>query len=389
MITSHRGQARYFFLFACTIAAFVTQAPTALATTPFSPTIISQTSAGWDLEDDRVSGARILVMGRDHKTRLELSIWDALPKSDFDKYVHHTTAGPRWADDALAYFVTIAGKPHFCVRTWWDRRIVIDLAAAKQVPDRGMEAVLDAEEIKTARIILKGCLKTVVAAKSDQDIPLHIYFRLKAAAHLVGCIQHKEAIPWLRKLESLGFATTYTMGEYGPGELKAGEISPQNYSTHDLRRVVQLSLRRLGETPAELPVTSFKPEGSDSAFQPRKSKGPRVERVESIKLAMTPTEVLNILGAPDYVDTYRRMHSQGPWEAAWRYDLDAHPAYTLLVIWKGHTVGAIDKVTPALWNLKHLTDDNAPPAFIEADGSIGDAKALYTDAFKGKISRLK
>jgi hypothetical protein len=386
MIASRKGQAPSFSLFVCVVAVCACQTPLAVATTPFSPTVISYTGGRWQLQNDYVGGSRIEVMDTDHNTRLLLWIKDAIPKGDDDKYIHHTTAGPKWNQYALAYFLTVDGKPYFCVRTWWDRRIVIDLAAAKQVPDRGMESVLDAEERKLVLDILKGG----VAVVSQEEIPLAPFFRLKAAVHLSGRIQEKKTVPFLRKLEPLGFARTYTMGEWGPGvDLKAGEISPQNYSTHDLRRVVQLSLRRLGETPAELPVVSLHQPGSEKTFEPRKWKGPRFERVSSIKIAMTPQEILNILGAPDYVERGQNIHRQGPWEVAWRYDMDARPGCTLLLVWRGHKVEAIEKVSPALWNRKNIIGDDVQPVLIDADGSIRNAKALYSDAFKGKIVRLK
>jgi hypothetical protein len=386
MIASRTRRAPFSFAFTCFLAVCLFQTPPAVATTPFPPTVISQKGGRWQLKNDYVGGARIEVVDTNQNPRLLLRIKDAIPNADDDKYVHHTTAGPKWNQFALSYFVTVGGKPYFCVRTWWDRRIVIDLAAAKQVPDRGMEAVLDAEERKLMLDILKGG----AAVASEGEGPLAPFFRLLAAVHLSGRIQEIKAVPFLRKLEPLGVEGTYTMGEHGPGvDLKAGEISPQNYSTHGLRRVVQLSLRRLGETPAELPVVSLHQPGSEKAFEPRKWNGPRFERVESLKIAMTPMDVLNILGAPDYVERGQNIHRQGPWEVAWRYDMDARPGWTLLLVWRGHKVEAIEKVSPALWNRKNLTGDDVQPVLIDADGSIRNANALYSNAFKGKISPLK
>jgi hypothetical protein len=386
MIASRRRRVPFSVLFVGVVTVCASQTPPAVATTPFATTVISHTGGRWQLKNDYVGGARIEVMGTDQNPRLLLRIKDAIPNADDDKYVHHTTAGPKWNQFALSYFVTVGGKPYFCVRTWWDRRIVIDLAAAKQVPDRGMEAVLDAEERKLMLDILKGG----VAVVSQGERPLAPYFRLLAAIHLSGRIQEKTAVPLLRKLEPFDVSNTYSLGEHGPGsDLKAGDISPQNYSTYDLRRVVQLSLRRLGETPAELPATSFQPQGSQKEFEPRKWKEPRSQRVASMKIAMTPQEVLNTLGAPDYVERGQNIHRQGPWEVAWRYDMDARPGWTLLLVWSSHKVAAIEKVSPALWNRRNLVGDDVQPDLIDADGSIRNANALYSNAFKGKISRLK
>jgi hypothetical protein len=366
-----------------TAVACLFQPPATVATMPFPPTVIREKDGQWHLQDDYAGGYRIFVVDSHDKTQLNLLVKDAIPKADYDKYVQTTTAGPLWGDFALPYFVTVESKPYFCIRTWWGLRIVIDLAAAKQVTDRGLETALDAAEKTNVFDALKGG----VAVVSQREIPPGPYFRLQAAVHLVGRMNDKEAVPWLRKLEPLGFETSYTTGGYSPGvELKKGDISPQDHSTHDFRRVVQLSLRRLGEAPAALPVTSFKRRGSDKPFEPRKWDRPRSERVASVKTGMTPIDVLNLIGPPDYVEGGQDIHRNGPWELAWRYDVDAQPGYTLLLVWKGLQVDVIEKVSPALWKIERLTRGDVTPALINADGSIRNAAALYTDAFLGKVT---
>jgi hypothetical protein len=355
------------------------QTPTAAATEQFSPTVVRHKDGKWQLQGDYLGGWRIFIVATDNKPKLDLRIQDAIPKEDYEKYVDDTTAGPVWETYALSYFVTIDAKTYFCIRTWWDRRIVIDLAAAKQVADRGMGTALEAAEKEAVLDILKGG----VAVVSKEKIALAPFFRLQAAIHLAGRMKEKKAVPWLRKLEPLGFETSSTT------DLKVGGLFPQNYSTHELRRVVHLSLRRLGETPAALPITSFSRHGADKAFEPRKWDGPRSERVASVKIAMSPTDVLNILGAPDYVEKGQNIHREGPWEVAWRYDMDAQPGYTLLLVWNDQKIKNIEKVSPALWDAKVFIRGEVKPALLGADGSIRNVPALYSDAFEGKITHLK
>ncbi len=386
MITPRRRQLQFSYRFLSALAVCACQTHLALATHPFPPTVVRQKDGKWELQSDYVGGSRIFVLGPDNNTKLLLSIKDAIPKAEYDRYVHQTTAGPKWEDYALSYFVTADDKPFFCIRTWWDRRIVIDLTAAKQIPDRGMEAALEAAENQAVLETLKGG----VSVLAKPEVPLMLFFRLQAAVHLAGRIKERKAVPWLRRLEPLGFETASTLGEYGAGvDLKEGDFSPQNYSTHQLRRVVQLSLRRMSETPAELPVTSFRRMGSDKAFEPRKWDKPRSERVSSVKTAMKPIDVLNTLGSPDYVEMGQNIHREGPWEVAWRYDNDAQPPYTLLLVWEGHTVKVVEKVSPALWKDRDLTSGDVEHSLIDADGSIRNAKVLYSDAFQGRITRLK
>lgn len=386
MLTPRRRLAQLSCLFLSAVATCARLPTPAVATTPFPPTVIRHKDGKWQLQNDYLGGARIFVVGADDETKLLLWIKDAIPKEEYEKYVHDTTAGPQWEDYALSYFVTVDGKPHFCIRTWWDRRIVIDLAAAKHISDRGKEAAFGAAEKNAVLETLKGGVTVV----SKPNIPIAAFFRLQAATHLAGRVKEKKAVPLLRRLEPLGFETASALGEYGPGiDLKEGDISPRNYSTHQLRRVVQLSLRRLGETPAALPVTSFQRRGFAKAFEPRRWDGPRSERVAAVKATMKPIDVLNTLGPPDYVESGQNIRREGPWEVAWRYDLDTQLPETILIVWKGQNVMTLEKFSPALWKGNDLTSGDVKPALFDADGSIMNAKVLYSSAFEGKITRLK
>jgi len=115
--------------------AIATPIPSALATEQFPPTVVRLKDGKWQVQGGYLGGAFILVRDKD-QTKLALGIGEALPKDEYEKYVHKTTAGPKWEDYALAYFITLSGKPHFCIRTWWGRRILIDLESAKQISDR-------------------------------------------------------------------------------------------------------------------------------------------------------------------------------------------------------------------------------------------------------------
>jgi hypothetical protein len=381
---------RRSFLFAVShfvlTALFVSQT-SALATTPRSPTVVCQKDGKWQLRNDYLGGSRILLIDSGDKTKLLLWIKDAIPAGDYEKFVDKTTAGPKWDHFAFSTFLTFKGKPLFCIRTWWDRRIVIDLEDAKQITERGIEAALDNAERKAMLEVLQGG----ASVASKKAISVAAFFKLQAAVHLAGRLTHdKEIVGLIRQLEPLGFETSNTLGEYGPDvDWKAGEIGTGNYSTHELRRVVQLSLRRLGEAPAEFPVTSFRPHDSKKPFEPRRWGVPRVERVPSLQARMTPKEVIETVGFPDYVERGQSIHREGPWETAWRYDIDAKAAYTLLLVWDGHAVKKIEKISPPLWKPRGLASDDSKKALINADGSIRSAELLYRHSFKGTITVLE
>src|SRR5262249_7028958 len=125
MIILRTGRVQLSCLLISAAAVYASQTPTAVATEPFAPTVVRHKDGKWQLQGDYFGGSRIFVVGADNKTKLLLWINDAIPKDDYEKYVNETTAGPAWEAYALSYFVTIDGKTYFCIRTWWDRRIVL------------------------------------------------------------------------------------------------------------------------------------------------------------------------------------------------------------------------------------------------------------------------
>ena len=71
--------------------------------------------------------------------------------------------------------------------------------------------------------------------------------------------------------------------------------------------------------------------------------GPRALRVDLLKGGMTPRDVLNTLGAPDYVSFP---------EQAWEYDMDSESSFTLRVFWKDKkVVDRWERIAPPLWQV--------------------------------------
>ncbi|HEV3260700.1 MAG TPA: hypothetical protein VG013_27850, partial [Gemmataceae bacterium] len=159
-----------------------------------------QKGGKWQLEAGYLGGWGISIIDAKHEFKLFLRIKDALPKADYEKYVDKTTAGPEWEDYALSYFVTLNGKPHFCIRTWWDRRILIDLEAPRQVSDRPFEKPLAASEKQRALASLKEGL-TLNWQKTTLDRIQVVH----AAAHFAGRAKMKEAVRLLRQLEPVDY----------------------------------------------------------------------------------------------------------------------------------------------------------------------------------------
>ncbi len=364
------------------------------ATDQFAPTHIRQKGAEWQLVGDYLGGWAIFVAGADGKTRNDIAIRDTMSKAHFDKYVGWTTAGPIWDGLAFHYFLPIDGKAHFCVRTWWDHRILLNLETAQHVSDKAIQKTLEAFEQKQVLDTLKDGVPVLARKTAPPTVQEwnRTFRKTLAAVHVAGRMQAKEAVPLVKQLEPIIFDHSGTFRIPEKTDFKDGEVNPPDHRVMGSRRIVQLSLRRLGEKPAELPVITFQAweDGAPGKeVEPRRWDKPRSERVPLLTRKMSPREVLDTLGPPDYVEHGHDLWRQGPWETAWRYDMDDKEPYTLLVIWDKRKVSAVERITPPLWHGNALVQEDFSPAAFSADGSLVRAKVLYTNAFRGKVRRLK
>ena len=177
-------------------------------------------------------------------------------------------------------------------------------------------------------------------------------------------------------LEELQNSTSVGMGGFCWDRNKKykGEIDPGWYATFTLRQVAQLSLRRLGKTPAQLPATQFNVRyGSydrGPTYVAKKIDVPRAANAGKIKTGMTPEEVLDLIGEPDFAfwDGSPKEYWD-KWDKYWEYDMDAPTPFTLLVHWDTsnvRNVARVEQKTPPLWQ-DGLTRDRK----IFQHGSMG------------------
>jgi hypothetical protein len=335
--------------------------PAALALSRPPVTFLVQNADGtWTLDGDYGSGCRLVMVDAQRRTRLQLSIEEALPKTDFDKYVRGTPAGSKWWDYALDYFVTIQGRPHFCIRTWWGRRILVDLAEAKQVSDAKVQETLVVAEAKTAMDRLRAGVPFVKAKsfwsslEAGQTLP---------AVHYAGWMKLRDAVPLLQELEESDYAGTWRAFPWL--DHKAGEIDASCHRVYGFRRLAQLALRRIGAKPAGYAATTIRTQDDAQEKRTAKERYPsRVANAPLVKKDMKPLEVLDKLGPPDYVELWRND------AVAWRYDMDAVPAFSLLVIIDHYRVESVEKWEPALWHANERMPASAEPLVLGADGSV-------------------
>lgn len=296
-------------------------------------------------------------------TALDIDILGCIPETERKDYVLWSTAGFMWAANSHWYFLDFEEKPLFCIRTWWGRRIVVDLQAGETLGvEAGSElekALFNSEKELVLRTLEQGANLGEALEDAGPDATVNVWSAI-TAAHMAGRMRIREAVPKLRQLE----ASKY-IGSSGGGfvfslhGLKKGEIDPTEWSDFNLRKVTQLSLRRMGERPACHPATEFRHYAKRyedmKPFEPLAHAEPREQRAGSVKENMKPLEALKEIGPPDYVGC-----GPGPWPQNWYwdYDMDAEEPYTLRVTWNAETptVQSTQRIMPPLWQVGDTRD---------------------------------
>jgi hypothetical protein len=262
----------------------------------------------------------------------------AFSKKEHEHYVHHELSGEMWGL-THSCFATHEGKSYFVVRTWWGHRIILDLESARLTPDAGTLAKrLEEADRVYVRTTLEAAAKNhdKWAECCDQrETPL-------MAIYMAGQMQMKECVPWLRAMEeSPSNPSCIAVAGEQP---KEGEVDVRCWEFFTDRQVLQLSLRRLGEVPRPVPTTQFqlytkqndRRSGIAKPFVPALAK-PRAQQADAVRTGMRPTEVLRLIGAPDFI------------EGTWQYDMDGPKPYTLLVECRATGVKSVERKSPALW----------------------------------------
>ena len=263
---------------------------------------------------------------------------EGFTKQDREDHVVSTTAGPMWAGRSLWYFTESGGRQLFVVRTWWGKRLIVNLHDAKAVrPDKAIHNAIATSE----KAYVLHILDSVLDDKAELCKDCGTSHDASNAAYLAGALGIREAIPALRKLEKDPSINSSVSGDYLDDI--TGMVSPHNYRTFGTRQNAHLSLRRLGETPGAFPCTEFDVE--HRVFEKQKPyvrkpvPGARHTHTEKIKKGMTPEQVINFLDCPDYI------HRDD-----WQYDMDTKKPYTFTIEWtEDRKVKKTGIARPALW----------------------------------------
>jgi len=251
-----------------------------------------------------------------------------LPKVDREDFAVESSAGLIWAPYSLWYHLTVAEKRLFVVRLWWGHRIIFDPETGRPVRETAaFDKIADQYEIERTLTMLAQYEREPPEASTAQTILL--------GAHLAGTLQIADAVPFLRALERSEYIGTTS---FRASRVKGGGVDPFSFRKYNIRQVSQLSLRRLGKTPASLPVYEFSRLGRvDEYVRPAAMSEPRDKQVSLVKRKMTVQQVLDLLGSPDFVEGN-----------GWEFDLVGDSPRTVVVQWEsGHVLRIIER--PPKW----------------------------------------
>ncbi len=323
-----------------------------------SPTEARVRNDGWLVIHSHWTGLTF-VNPRGKKTGEQSMVYAYLPPEDIERYVQKTTAGPVWEGYSRWFFANAGGRPCYCLRTWWKRRVVFDLETGRRVADEGeVKEALDTAERATLLRSLAEAAKQVrgAAAEGQNEVKVHAWPSRKAhdvaadayMAGLLGCTRAEADLRTLERVSNWGY------GQSDGREAAPGQVKAFDYWQFTVRSMAQLSLRRLGQHPSDRPATLLyapkQPSQERAYYKPVAHTQPRVARVNRVDMNMTTLEVLNTLGPPDHIDDVRDT---------WAYDIDAETPITLHLHWsEQYTVGQLERVSPPAWQTGGERDES-------------------------------
>lgn len=269
--------------------------------------------------------------------RAKVSLYeDAISEEELEEFGEKLVVDVCWDGYSLWYF--LPSRPVFVIRPWWGRRIFVDIETGRLIAETPA-ITKSAVAYETAYVLSN------LDRATKEDIESENVWPVLYAAYLAGPLGVTDAIPALQTLEVSSYAGRTTFGLVGNDEFD-GEVDPQSYSTHTLRQVVQLSLRRLGTTPKPLPIHTFNRDGkSDEPFPTLDLHGPRHKNADQVKVGMTAKQVLNLIGSPDFIGS-----------DIWSYDMDSDMPYSLNVTFDEKNVVKLTRNTTPIWKSGLLRD---------------------------------
>ncbi len=308
----------------------------------YSPVEMYVSDSGWTaVRELRGDLTWLNSAGESRQIRM---IEEALTPEEKEQKVCPSDVGPIWMEYSIWYFLDVDQAQLFVVRPWWGRRIVVDLGSGRLLPvtESILNAAAPVENAYVIKQLGRGSPKPVGSDYSKYNAAM-------VGAYLAGALKITEAIPRLRELEK---SDIYS-GSVGRGATDQNELenpAPYNFEPNPLRQFAQLSLRRLAQTPCQLPVYGFEiyHKGEIMIERGDPLKVARDAVAAQVATGMGTKAVLSTIGSPDLVD----------WDSRWHYDIDAAEPYTLILTWEETRLVDIERISPPEWKSGLDRDEN-------------------------------
>ena len=282
-----------------------------------------------------VDQGKLVVVRPDGWAKTKLNILGKLlSPQECEKRVIYTSAGADFGN-RYCYVVSDQRVSYFVMRTFWDRRVVVNLRESHLIkPPGALEAVLEQHERKYVLATLRAANSVKNLEKLSDWQEMRSLFM---AIHMAGRLRVRESIPLLRTVE----ADPHINGSFQADEFAQDSRSSHYFwEEHEYRRAAQTALRRIGEKPRPLPAMTLDDVPTHNGVPWLKvPPKPREQQVDEVRLGLTPREVIRLLGSPDDANHIQQ----------WRYDMDADRPFTLMLFWQHGQVKQIIKKTPPVW----------------------------------------
>jgi len=266
-----------------------------------------------------------------------------------------------WEGGSLFYFLDTPTSHLFVIRTWWGKRIFVDiLKCESMLTDDELDKNADKYERDfTTHVMEEGIRREEAGEKFNpaedfnDGLMACIWWSAKNGDH--------NALPLLRKLErstwKSGAGLQLDIAVTNRKALRyAKKLNPFRYNTYKIKQVAQYALRALGEQPqppGAVAIIEFcgLDQTPESREYPLKAMDrPREAQVDQLRKTMTPGQVLDLVGYPDFAT---------PGTRTWEYDIDGDDPYTLILKWGNDNRLATMRIArPPLWQDNEERDKN-------------------------------
>lgn len=311
------------------------------------PVALYVSNNGWVIirTADLGTACELVAVDPSGQDKLRVDILKALvpDKEAFVQYVSVGSAGVRWGEAYChPYFLPLHTKPHFCLTTWWGKRLLLDLSAGRIITDL---SEFEPELAKAEKVFVLATWEPTSGWKYNLEDRINPGFaeaspgphvgEVIAALLMAAKLKMQEAVPSVRKLESCPVVSS-TTGGISDYEAPVGGIKPAVYQNLAVRQAAQLCLRRLGLRPSTHQSTRIYRGGH--YWQPEDPLPFQREKgAKDLMVGMEPEQVTALIGVPDFI-----VHK------GWEYDLDGDSA-TLVIHWGPGGCEKIEKQMPPKW----------------------------------------